>query len=71
MIAPVPGVSRVLTSPMKFGDVIVPAGTDVDLAIYALHHHPDFWPEHEVSQSYLNNNDMNVYTNIFQSYMEN
>lgn len=49
MIAPVPGVSRVLTSPMKFGDVIVPAGTDVDLAIYALHHHPDFWPEHEVS----------------------
>lgn len=48
MISPVPGISRVLTSPMKFGDVIVPAGTDVDLAIYSLHHHPDFWPEHDV-----------------------
>jgi cytochrome P450 len=47
MIAHVPDVSRVLTPPMRFGDVIVPSGTDVDLAIYSLYHHPDFWPEHE------------------------
>ncbi|XP_076107742.1 cytochrome P450 4A6-like isoform X3 [Mytilus galloprovincialis] len=48
MFAPVPGTARLLTSPMKFGDIIVPAGVHIDISIHSIHHHPDVWPEHEV-----------------------
>jgi cytochrome P450 len=48
MFAPVPGTSRRLTSPMKFGDVVLPAGLNIDINIHVIHHHPDVWPDHEV-----------------------
>ncbi|XP_052073594.1 cytochrome P450 4A10-like [Mytilus californianus] len=48
MFAPVPGTARLLTSPMKFGDIIVPAGVQIDISIHSIHHHPDVWPEHDV-----------------------
>ncbi|XP_052074163.1 ultra-long-chain fatty acid omega-hydroxylase-like [Mytilus californianus] len=48
MFAPVPGTARLLTSPMQFGDIIVPAGVHIDISIHSIHHHPDVWPEHEV-----------------------
>lgn len=48
MFAPVPGTVRRLTSPMKFGDVVLPVGIHVDINIHLIHHHPDVWPDHEV-----------------------
>lgn len=48
MFTPVPMGSRQLTSPMTFGDVVVPAGVNVDINQHMIHHHPDVWQEHEV-----------------------
>ena len=48
MFAPVPVTSRRLTSPMKFGDVVLPAGLNIDINIHVIHHHPDVWPDHQV-----------------------
>lgn len=48
MYSPVPGTVRRLTSPMKFGNVVLPAGVHVDINIHMIHHHPDVWPDHEV-----------------------
>ena len=51
MFAPVPVTSRRLTSPMKFGDVVLPAGLNIDINIHVIHHHPDVWPDHQEFRS--------------------
>jgi cytochrome P450 len=48
MVPPVPTISRILTSPLKVGDVVIPANMNVAMSIETLHHHPDVWPEHDV-----------------------
>jgi cytochrome P450 len=36
---------------MKFGDVVLPAGLNIDINIHMIHHHPDVWPDHQVFYS--------------------
>ncbi|CAG2224873.1 CYP4B1 [Mytilus edulis] len=48
MFTPVPMGARQLTSPMTIGDVVIPAGVNVDVNQHMIHHHPDVWQEHEV-----------------------
>jgi len=48
MFSTVPGTSHRLTSPMKFGDVVLPAGLNIDIYIHMIHHHPDVWPDQQV-----------------------
>jgi cytochrome P450 len=48
MVPPVPTISRILTSSLKVGDVVIPANMNVAISIETLHHHPDVWPEHDV-----------------------
>ena len=48
MFLTVLGTSRRLTSPMKFGDVVLSAGLNIDINIHMIHHHPEVWPDHLV-----------------------
>ena len=48
---PVAEVSRVLEKDVEVDDRIIKAGTQVDVEIYAIHHHPDFWEKPQVSPS--------------------
>ncbi|XP_055978218.1 cytochrome P450 4A6-like isoform X2 [Sorex fumeus] len=46
---PVPGVARLLSSPVTFPDGrSLPKGISVGLSIYGLHHNPNVWPNPEV-----------------------
>jgi cytochrome P450 len=51
MYSIVPVTSRRLKSPKKFGDVVLPAGLNIDINIHMIHHHPDVWPDHQVFYS--------------------
>ena len=48
---PVSLVSRVLEKDVEVDGRIIKAGTQVDVEIYAIHHHPDFWEKPEVNPS--------------------
>ena len=41
------GVMRQTGAPIEAGGVRLPAGANVIILLYALHHHPDFWEEPE------------------------
>jgi len=43
----VPFIGRLLTEDIVVNGVAIPAGTNVDIHIYVLHHHPDHWTEPE------------------------
>lgn len=43
----VPGFGRVLTEDVTINGVVVPAGTDVFVSIYAIHHNSDYWEDPE------------------------
>ena len=41
---PVPAIQRVLEKDTVINDKVLPAGTDITIHIYALHHNPEVWP---------------------------
>ena len=51
MFAPVPVVGRVLKTPLQFGECVIPEGTHIEVNMHMIHHHPDVWPDHEVTLS--------------------
>lgn len=44
---PVWGISRRAEEAVEFGDYLIPAGAYLTITFYALHRHPDFWPDPE------------------------
>ena len=42
------GVVRRTGAPIEMGTLNIPAGSEVMIILYALHHHPDYWDEPEV-----------------------
>ncbi len=46
---PVTFISRSLGQDTELDGRILKAGTQVDIHIYALHHHPDYWDKADVS----------------------
>ena len=53
MTPPVPAVNRTLKEPVTVEGVTFPAETIVDIVTYCMHHHPDVWENHNVS-NYFN-----------------
>lgn len=47
----VPLIGRILTKDTDFGDVVLPKDSVVDIGIVFMNHHPDVWPDHEVTIS--------------------
>ena len=46
---PVPGIARQLTKPFVFDGVEFPTGTNIGIFIHHMNHHPDVWPDYDVS----------------------
>ncbi|XP_022097114.1 cytochrome P450 4F4-like isoform X2 [Acanthaster planci] len=46
MYPPVPFIMRVLERDVEIDGKILPAGTNLDMAIYCLHHNPQVWTDH-------------------------
>ena len=48
LLPPVFAVGRSLAAPTEIDGYKLPAGASVGAAMYAAHHHPDFWENPEV-----------------------
>jgi len=40
-------IGRLTTQEVKIGSLVIPPQTSVSVSVYAIHHHPDFWPDPE------------------------
>lgn len=47
----VPLIGRILTKDTELGDVVLPKDSVVDIGMVFMNHHPDVWPDHEVTIS--------------------
>ena len=61
MHSPVPAVARYLTKPLSIEGLEIPKDFVVDIIIHAVNHHPDIWPDHQVS---INSFHFDIWQNL-------